>query len=151
MAARLDQTERRPDMPTKPPFSLRAIDHVVLIVDGLERAVRWYEAVLGAAEEGDLRKFGMVQLRVGVSMIDLVDAASEKGAWARPEVAGGRNMDHLCLEIGPVTPEAMKAHLTSHGLAIEEEGVRSGAKGEGYSWYIRDPWGHQIELKTERI
>lgn len=134
-----------------PPFALRAIDHVVLIVDGLEAAVKWYADVLGAAEEGDLRQFGMVQLRCGASMIDLVDATSAKGAWARPPVAGGRNMDHLCLEVGPVTKTAMEAHLASHGLAIEEEGYRTGAKGRGYSWYVRDPWDHQIELKTDAI
>lgn len=133
-----------------PPFDLRAIDHVVLIVDGLEKAVKWYAEVVGATEEGDLRQYGMVQLRVGVSMIDLVDAASAKGEWARPAVEGGRNMDHLCLEIGPVTKTAMEAHLKSHGLEIEEEGMRSGAKGQGYSWYIRDPWDHQIELKTDK-
>lgn len=133
-----------------PPFDLVAIDHVVLIVDDLERAVKWYAEVVGATEEGDLRKFGMVQLRCGASMIDLVDAASEKGAWAKPKVAGGRNMDHLCLEIGPVTKAAMEAHLKAHGLAIEEEGMRSGAKGQGWSWYIRDPWDHQVELKTDK-
>jgi glyoxylase I family protein len=136
--------------PTAPPFELRALDHVVLIVDGLERAAKWYGEVLGAAEEGDLRQFGMVQLRCGASMIDLVDAGSRNGAWARPPIAGGRNMDHVCLEIGPVSRSAMMAHLQRHGLAIEEEGVRSGAKGDGYSWYIRDPWDHQIELKTDK-
>ena len=134
---------------TKPPFDLRAIDHVVLIVDGLEDAVRWYAEVIGATEEHSLRQFGMVQLRAGASMIDLVDASAKEGEWARPEVAGGRNMDHLCLEIGPVSRPVMLEHLDRYGLAIEEEGLRMGAKGEGYSWYIRDPWGNQIELKTE--
>jgi glyoxylase I family protein len=133
-----------------PPFELRSIDHVVLIVDDLEAAVKWYADVIGATEEGDLRQFGMVQLRTGASMIDLVDAASDEGGWARPRVKGGRNMDHLCLEIGPVTKKAMEAHLKKHGLEVEEEGVRSGAKGQGYSWYIRDPWDHQIELKTDQ-
>lgn len=137
-------------MSAGPPFDLRAIDHVVLIVDDLEAAVKWYAEVVGAAEEHSLRQFGMVQLRCGASMIDLVDAASGQGAWARPPVDGGRNMDHLCLEIGPVTKATMESHLTKHGLAIEEEGLRSGAKGQGYSWYIRDPWDHQIELKTDR-
>jgi glyoxylase I family protein len=137
-------------MNSKPPFDLRAIDHVVLIVDGLEDAVKWYAEVVGATEEKSLRQFGMVQLRAGASMIDLVDAGSEPGEWARPPVDGGRNMDHLCLEIGPVTKAAMDAHLASHGLEVEEEGLRGGAKGEGYSWYIRDPWDHQIELKTDK-
>jgi glyoxylase I family protein len=137
-------------MAAAPPFELRAIDHVVLIVDGLERAVKWYAEVLGATEEGDLRQFGMVQLRVGASMIDLVDASSASGEWARPKVDGGRNMDHLCLEIGPVSKKDLLAHLKRHGLEIEEEGLRMGAKGQGYSWYIRDPWDHQIELKTDK-
>jgi glyoxylase I family protein len=133
-----------------PPFELRAIDHVVLIVDDLEAAVKWYAEVVGAVEEHSLREFGMVQLRAGASMIDLVDAASKEGKWARPPVEGGRNLDHLCLEVGPVTKQAMKSHLTRHGLEIEEEGLRMGAKGQGYSWYIRDPWDHQIELKTDK-
>jgi hypothetical protein len=55
----------------------------------------------------------------------------------------------VSLEIGPVAKEAMKALLERHGLEIEEEGLRMGAKGQGYSWYFRDPWDHQIELKTE--
>jgi glyoxylase I family protein len=134
----------------KPPFELRAIDHVVLIVDGLEQAVRWYAEVVGATEEKSLRQFGMVQLRAGASMIDLVDAGSKAGDWARPKVEGGRNMDHLCLEIGPITRQEMEAHLKKHGLEVEEEGWRGGAKGEGYSWYIRDPWDNQIELKTDK-
>jgi len=136
---------------SKPPFELRAIDHIVLIVDNLEKAVQWYAEVIGATEEKSLRQYGMVQLRTGASMIDLVDVASDAGKWARPEVGGGRNLDHFCLEIGPVTRPAMQAHLAKHGLKIEEEGLRGGAKGEGYSWYIRDPWDHQIELKTDRI
>jgi catechol 2,3-dioxygenase-like lactoylglutathione lyase family enzyme len=135
---------------TKPPFELRAIDHVVLIVDGLEDAVKWYAEVVGAAEEKSLRQSGMVQLRAGASMIDLVDAGSKAGEWARPAVEGGRNMDHFCLEIGPVTRQDMEAHLAKHGIEIEEQGLRGGAKGEGYSWYIRDLWDHRIELKTDR-
>ncbi|MBI1359337.1 MAG: VOC family protein [Alphaproteobacteria bacterium] len=135
---------------SKPPFDLQAIDHVVLIVDGMDRAVRWYEDVIGAKVEGDLLHVGMLQLRCGASMIDLADAGSEKGAWARPAVAGGRNMDHLCIEIGPVTKAEMEAHLAAHDVEIVERGWRSGAKGEGWSWYIRDPWGNQIELKTDR-
>ena len=57
---------------------------------------------------------------------------------------------HGRLEVGPVTKQAMLAHLKKHRLEIEEEGLRMGAKGQGYSWYIRDPWDHQIELKTDK-
>lgn len=131
-----------------PPFKLERIDHVVLIVEDMARALAWYRDVLGAAAEGDLMKFGMMQLRVGDSMIDLVDVADARGAWARPDVAGGRNLDHFAIAVGNVDEAALRAHLAAHGAEIHEEGVRSGAKGEGYSWYIRDPWGTVIELKS---
>src|SRR5262245_28077869 len=106
---------------SQPPFELRAIDHVVLIVDDIETAVRWYAEVVGATEEKSLRQYGMVQLRAGASMIDLVDVTSDAGKWARPKIAGGRNLDHFCLEIGPVTRAEMLTHLAKYGLKIEEE------------------------------
>jgi glyoxylase I family protein len=133
---------------SRPPFRIDQIDHVVLIVEDMERAVRWYREVLGAEPEGDLMQFGMMQLRIGASMIDLVDIADTRGAWAKPETAGGRNLDHLALAISGVEGPAIKAHLAAHGVEVHEEGIRSGARGEGYSWYIRDPWGTVIELKS---
>jgi catechol 2,3-dioxygenase-like lactoylglutathione lyase family enzyme len=135
----------------RPPFEIAAIDHVVLIVDGLDAAIVWYREILGATVESELRAYGMAQLRCGASMIDLVDASSNEGAWARPATSGGRNVDHICIEIGPVSKAAMAEHLKGHEIRIEEEGVRGGAKGDGYSWYVRDPWDHQIEIKTYRL
>ena len=41
----------------------------------------------------------------------------------------------------------MRAHLARHGVAIVEEGIRYGAKGDGMSFYICDPSGNQVELK----
>lgn len=131
-----------------PPFQLERIDHVVLIVDDMPRALEFYEEVLGAKAEGDLMQFGMMQLRVGDSMIDLVDIADERGAWAAPDVEGGRNVDHFAIAIGKVDDADLKAHLGKHGVDVHEEGMRSGAKGRGYSWYIRDPWNNVIELKS---
>ncbi len=113
------------------PSSLRAIDHVVLIVDGLDDAVEWYAEVVGASRRrATCGKFGMVQL----SLRRFDDrpcgcAAARKAHGRRPPVAGGRNMDHFCLEIGPVTKAAMEAHLKMHGLVIEEEGCAQAPRG----------------------
>ena len=41
----------------------------------------------------------------------------------------------------------MRAHLAAHGIAIVEEGIRYGARGEGMSFYVKDPAGNTIELK----
>lgn len=133
---------------TRPPFDLAGLDHVVLLVRDMDKARHFYEEVLGCTVDRELPEYGMLQLRAGASLIDLVDIGSARGEWGRPEVEGGRNMDHVCIATGPCDEQAMRAHLARHGIAIVEEGIRYGAQGDGMSFYIRDPSGNQIELKS---
>jgi glyoxylase I family protein len=130
-----------------PPFKLEGIDHVVLLVRDMVEARRFYEEVIGCSVDRELPQYGMLQLRAGASLIDLVDIGSSEGQWARPETEGGRNMDHVCLLTGPCEEQAMRAHLARHGINIVEEGIRYGANGDGMSFYICDPSGNQVELK----
>lgn len=132
---------------TQPPFALEGIDHVVLLVRDMAEAQQFYEQVIGCTVDRSLPEYGMLQLRAGASLIDLVDIGSAEGEWGRPEIEGGRNMDHVCITTGPCDSQAMRAHLARHGVAIVEEGIRYGAQGDGMSFYIRDPSGNQIELK----
>jgi glyoxylase I family protein len=113
----------------------------------MDQAVRFYREVVGCSVDRELPQYGMAQLRAGRSLIDLVDIASEEGAWGRPPVEGGRNMDHVCIATRGFDAEAMHAHLAAHGVEIVEEGVRYGATGDGYSVYFNDPFGNRIELK----
>ncbi|HEV2818328.1 MAG TPA: VOC family protein [Allosphingosinicella sp.] len=123
------------------------MDHVVLLVDDMAAAERFYCAVIGCSVENALPEYGMLQLRAGAALIDLVDISGEAGAWARPPAAGGRNLDHVCLATGPWDEAALRAHLAAHGVEIVEEGIRFGARGDGLSFYVRDPSGNTIELK----
>ena len=66
----------------RPPFSLAALDHVVLRVPDMRKALAFYGDVLGARVERTIERFGMVQLRTGDSIIDLVDVNT---AWLRTE------------------------------------------------------------------
>ena len=132
---------------THPPFELEAIDHVVLLVSNMAEAQQFYEQVLGCTVDRSLAQYGMLQLRAGASLIDLVDIGSAEGEWAKPDIAGGRNMDHVALATGPWNEAALRAHLAAYQVDIVEEGLRYGAKGEGYSVYIKDPSGNTIELK----
>jgi glyoxylase I family protein len=134
-------------MPNAPPFALEGLDHVVLLVDDMDSAKAFYTDVLGCTIDRALPQFGMLQIRAGASLIDLVDIASSEGAWAKPPIAGGRNMDHVALATGPWDRDALYAHLAAHDVAIVEEGGRYGAKGEGYSVYVKDPAGNTVELK----
>ena len=130
-----------------PPFALEGLDHVVLLVGDMERARDFYCDVLGCSVDRALPQYGMLQLRAGAALIDLVDTGTEEGAWAKPPVAGGRNMDHVAIATGPWNEAEMRAHLAAHDVAIVEEGIRYGARGDGLSFYIADPFGNVIELK----
>src|SRR5690554_1615739 len=129
------------------PIAVRGIDHLVLRVGDMERMLRFYTGVLGCAVERRQDAIGLVQLRAGRSLIDLVDAAGRLGrlggAPPAPRLAGGgRNLDHLCLRVEPFDEAAIRAHLAAHGVAAGETARRYGAEGEGPSIYIDDPEGN---------
>jgi glyoxylase I family protein len=125
---------------------LKGLDHVVLLGGDMERATAFYTQVIGCAVDNNLPQYGMRQLRAGAALIELVDISSGRGAWAKPAVAGGRNVDHVALALGPADPEPVRAHLAAHDVEIEEEGDRVGAEGSTLSFYIRDPDANSIEL-----
>ena len=131
-----------------PPFRLRGLDHVVLLVGDMELAKLFYCDVVGCSLDRDLPPYGMAQLRAGASLIDLVDITTDEGAWSRPAVEGGRNVDHICLATEGFDPDALRAHLAANGVEVVEEGIRYGATGDGYSIYFNDPFGNQVELKS---
>ena len=133
---------------SSPPFKLLQIDHVVLRVRDMAAIEAFYCDVLGCNVERRQEQIGLVQLRAGNSLIDLVDVDGKIGrtGGAAP-AAEGRNMDHLCLRADPFDRDAILAHLQVHGVRIGEFGVRYGAEGEGPSQYLFDPEGNMVELK----
>ena len=132
----------------RPPFQLRQIDHVVLRVRDTAAMQAFYCGVLGCRVERRQEAIGLVQLRAGASLIDLV---AVDGKLGRPGGAApgpeGRNMDHLCLRVDPFDREEIAAHLRAHGVRIGDFGSRHGADGEGPSQYLFDPEGNRVELK----
>ncbi|MEP7209134.1 MAG: VOC family protein [Casimicrobiaceae bacterium] len=130
------------------PLLVRGIDHVVLRVVDAQRMERFYCDVLGCAVERRVAELGLVQLRAGRSLIDLVTVDGKLGrvGGAAPG-AEGRNLDHVCLRIEAFDLAALRDFLTAHGVAIGESGTRYGAEGSGPSLYIRDPEGTVVELK----
>ena len=87
--ARVTKKAAKPAPASKPPFTLEGIDHILLLVSGMKPATRFYTDVLGCTVEGALPQYGMLQLRAGAALIDLVDVAAPEASWARPPVAGG--------------------------------------------------------------
>ena len=129
-------------------IQIREIDHIVLRVIELEPMLHFYGTVLGCPVAKRQDAIGLVQLRAGASMIDLVPVdgklGSMGGAAPGPE---GRNLDHFCLRVEPFDADAIRAHLAAHGVAAGPVESRYGAEGEGPSIYLTDPEGNVVELK----
>ena len=122
-----------------PALRVKGLDHVVLRVADMDRAIAFYEQVLGLHVERRLETIGLVQLRAGTAMIDLVPGA--------PGEDRGRNMDHFAIRIAEMDVPALTAHLKRHGIDAGEVRRRYGAEGYGSSIYITDPDGNTVELK----
>jgi len=129
-------------------IQVKRLDHVVLRVRDVGRMVRFYGEVLGCAVEREVAALGLVQLRAGNALIDLVDVTGELGRHGGvPPGREGRNMDHLCLRIEPFDPAALSRHYEGHGVEAGPVERRYGAEGFGPSIYIQDPEGNTVELK----
>jgi catechol 2,3-dioxygenase-like lactoylglutathione lyase family enzyme len=127
---------------------VRDIDHLVLRVAHLERMLDFYVGVLGCTIARRRDDLGLVQLRAGRSMLDLVPVEGKLGrAGGAAPGREGRNLDHFCLRVEPFDEQAIRAHLAAHGVAAGETAERFGAEGEGPSIYITDPEGNTVELK----
>lgn len=132
-----------------PPFAVQHIDHLVLRVQDLERSITFYRQALGCEVVRRRDDLGLVHLRAGSSMIDLVAITGPLGRQGGAAAgAQGRNLDHLCLRVQPFDEDALRKHLLPFGLAPGQRAeLRFGAEGEGPSLYFSDPDGNVVELK----
>jgi glyoxylase I family protein len=123
------------------PFRVAELDHVVVRCRDQARSLEFYTRVLGLPEERRLEAIGLIQLRAGASMVDLVPADP-------PPSDTGRNVDHYCLGVDAPDMEALAAWLRAEGVEVLGEPMpRYGARGTGLSVYVLDPDGNIVELK----
>lgn len=128
-------------------ITIRGLDHVVLRTSDANGMVRFYVDVLGCSVERSI-DVGLIQLRAGHSMVDIVPTNSELGRrGGGPPNRMAPNMDHLCLRVEPFDETAIRAHLSAHGIEAGKTSTRYGAEGNGPSIYISDPDGNTVELK----
>jgi len=129
-------------------FALKGLDHIVLRTADIDRMIAFYGELLGCPVERRVYEFGLVQMRAGASLIDLVDVNGEIGR-AGGAAAGdeARNMDHFCLRVVDFDAAAITDHLSKHGVEPGDPARRYGADGFGQSIYFQDPDGNTVELK----
>lgn len=123
------------------PLRVAELDHVVIRCRDQDRSLDFYTRVLGLIEERRLEVIGLIQLRAGQSMVDLVPADP-------PPTDAGRNVDHVCLGVEAADMEALVRYLQAERVEVLGDPMpRYGARGMGLSVYVLDPDGNIVELK----
>jgi glyoxylase I family protein len=129
-------------------IKIRDIDHLVLRVVDAQKMVDFYQRVFGAEIARHEKELGLIQLRTGRSMLDLVPVDGKLGnAGGAAPGKEARNLDHFCFRVEPFDEAAIRKHLASLGIEAGETAQRVGAEGTGPSIYITDPEGNTVELK----
>lgn len=133
---------------SRSPVQIKGLDHVVLRVRDADRSIAFYRDVLGCEPERRVDELGLIQLRAGNALIDLVTLDGRIGQ------AGGdapdpkrQNVDHFALTLDAFDARAIIAHLKEFGIECDEPAERYGAEGYGPSIYLSDPDGNTVELK----
>lgn len=134
--------------PHKRPFAPVSLDHVVLRVQDIDAMLGFYRDVLGCEIARHNVPLGLWHLRLGPTMIDLVELAGPlvDGGGTQPG-REGLNMDHLCIRVSPFDADALRAYLKACGVESEPASERFGAEGDGLSIYLSDPQGNRVELR----
>lgn len=123
------------------PVKIAELDHVVFRCRDQAKMLDFYSRVLGLKEERRIDQIGLIQLRAGRSMIDLVASAGTPDEKSR-------NVDHVCLGIDAADLSAVARFLKDNAIEVMgEPAMRYGARGMGLSIYVRDPEGNVLELK----
>ena len=132
-------------------FKIAALDHIVLNVDDIDRALQFYTGVLGLegerVEQFRAGKVGFPSVRINdATIIDLFPRKTNRNPTTPGKVDG--NLNHLCLVVDAVDFAGVIEDLRAKQIAIREGPVsRWGARGQATSVYFLDPDGNEVEIR----
>jgi catechol 2,3-dioxygenase-like lactoylglutathione lyase family enzyme len=108
------------------------IDHLVLHVQDVARAKKFYTELLGMTVycETDAQAF----LHCGQQGVALFKRRGDT------PLTTGNDLNHLALNVASGTYETLKAELKHHGVTV------TGRPGEDRCIYFNDPDGHRLQL-----
>src|SRR5579884_2808879 len=127
-------------------ITLKGIDHIVLPVADVDRALAFYHGVLGLAVEREAEfragQIGFPSVRLDARFV--IDLVPRRG-----EAPPGRNLEHFCLVTEAEDLSAVAAALARQGVPVLRGPVeRWGAQGMAMSIYVQDPDGNEVEIRT---
>jgi methylmalonyl-CoA epimerase len=134
----------------RPPLGKR-IDHIAIVVQDLDAALKIYCDILGLSlarvEEVPAEgvKIAFLPLPEGHSEIELVQPTTEDTGIARYLAKRGEGMHHICLEVDDI--QSAMTEMAAGGLQILEEKPRLGNQGQKYVFiHPKTTHGVLIEL-----
>ena len=141
-----DADDRRafsPKNPTKPPFTISKIGHVVLNCSDLKRSARFYTEVLGFKVSDvyptAMVPGGMVFMRYDFDHHGVALVGSMTGPSPNVE------LNHIAFQVETLDEVvAARNHLRRAGVPIDFEGRRRA--GVQIAVEFRDPDGHRLEI-----
>ena len=81
-------------------IQIKGVDHIVLLVSGVKRAINFYCDVLGCLVDRERPDLGLYHLRARTAFIDLFDIHGKLGNQSLgSHKEKGLNVDHLALRI----------------------------------------------------
>lgn len=127
---------------------IHRIDHVAIVVNDIETALRVYRDALGL-------RLGQVQtipdqdvkiafLPAGDSEIELLEPINPESGVAKFLAKRGEGMHHICLEVDDL--DATLAELAAQGVELIDRAPRAGAHGRIAFIHPKGSHGVLIEL-----
>ena len=113
-------------------IQVNGINHIVLHVQDVARAKKFYTEVLGMTV--DVENAAQVFLHCGRQEIALFAKRGDT------PLSAGNDLNHLAFDVTTGTYEALKAELEQHGVVV------SGRPGDPHCIYFHDPDGHRLQL-----
>ena len=127
---------------------IKKIDHIAIVVRGIEEALQVYEGALGfelaSVKEVPEQAVRVAFLPVGESEIELVEPLTTESGVAKFLEKRGEGLHHICLEVEDI--EAALQDLAAKGVRLIDEQPRQGAHGQVAFLHPKSTHGVLIEL-----
>jgi len=128
---------------------IRKIDHIGIVVNDIEEALKVYQQALGLSlakiQERPDQAVTIAFLPTGESEIELVQPLTSDSGVAKFLQKRGEGIHHICLEVDDI--KKTLADLREKGLQLIDEMPRIGPEGEKFAFiHPKSTYGVLIEL-----
>jgi len=125
------------------------IDHIGIVVQDIEAALKVYRDALGLeltrVESVPEQAVRIAFLLTGEGEIELVQPTTDDSGIARYLARRGEGIHHICLEVDDL--ESSLAHMAAQGIELIDETPRTGSAGQRYAFiHPKSTQGVLIEL-----